>query len=152
MVGGRVGFYELEKSEFVLFKAHFTLNKTHILQYNCRLCAFRALKKRKLNFFGHMYPKKLNEHLIYFNPPVVEIWWRWSFSTVRAPLRSIFVKAGFLPNACKRWKKKNVPNSFPPVSLSFNEILQVFDPTKFSNHFYQVPESRIFNQIWVNWC
>ena len=41
------------------------------------------------------------------------------------------MKAGFLPNACKRWK--NVPNSFPPVSLSFNEILQVFDPTKFSN-------------------
>ena len=65
MVGGRVGFYELEKSDFVLFKAHFTLNKAHILQYNCRLCAFRALKKRKLNFFGHMYPKKLNEHLIF---------------------------------------------------------------------------------------
>ena len=42
------------------------------------------------------------------------------------------MKAGFLPNACKRWK--NVPNSFPPVSLSFNEVLQVFDPTKFSNH------------------
>ena len=133
MVGGRVGFYELEKSDFVLFKAHFTLNKAHILQYNCRLCAFRALKKRKLNFFGHMYPKKLNEHLI-FQPSS-----RWNL-----------MKAGFLPNACKRWK--NVPNSFPPVSLSFNEILQVFDPTKFSNHFYQVPESRIFNQIWVNWC
>ena len=30
--GGRVRFYELEKSEFVLFKAHFTLNKAHILQ------------------------------------------------------------------------------------------------------------------------
>ncbi len=133
MVGGRVGFYELEKSDFVLFKAHFTLNKAHILQYNCRLCAFRALKKRKLNFFGHMYPKKLNEHLI-FQPSS-----RWNL-----------MKAGFLPNACKRWK--NVPNSFPPVSLSFNEILQVFDPTKCSNHFYQIPESRIFNQIWVNWC
>ena len=78
----------------------------------------------------------------YFNPPVVEICWRWAFSTEQVPMKFISMKAGFLPNACKRWK--NVPNSFPPVSLSFNEVLQVFDPTKFSNHAL-VSSSRIQN-------
>ena len=67
MVGGRVGFYELEKSDFVLFKAHFTLNKAHILQYNCRLYAFRALKKRKLTvtFLAICTQQNLNEHLLF---------------------------------------------------------------------------------------
>ena len=127
MVGGRVGFYELEKSDFVLFKPRFYLKQssyfTIIVGY--KLSVHWKTKKRKLNFFGHMYPTKLNEHLI-FQPSsrwnVVKVIFQHSASALE-----IYIREGGLSAQCKRWKKCTIFFSISLLKFDWKFWILEFD-------------------------
>ena len=134
MVGGRVGFYELEKSHFMLLKAHFTLNKRHVLQWlytvsayntvqhNISLLnlrrAFRPLQALKkcikflTNNFQVFDPIEFINHI--YQVPELSIWITFQETHIKEP--ACFQRLHLAEARCSRnheTKKSLLPSTFP---------------------------------------